>query len=409
MRPTKILRKLLGLTQLLFSAAEMAARGLVIDARPSWTKPRCGLCHRRCSIYDTADEPRYWRHLTLGRVPIWIRHTMRRANCPVHGATAEWVPWAAHQSFFTLELEELVAYLAQRMDKTAVTHLVGINWRTVGTIVARVVKERLDSRRFDNLYIIGIDEISYRRQHEYVTVIVDHAKHRVVWTGKGKGADTLKQFFAEIGPERTAQIQAATLDMSAAFISALDEVAPHVTKIFDRFHVQALASDAVDEVRRAEVRRLAGTDEAQCIKKTRFALLKNPWNLTRREGQRLRDLQANNRTIYRAYLLKESLAKAYDYLQPARAEKAFVEWISWAKHSRLEPFVKLARTVERHIQGILAYTKSRLANGLTEGLNNKTRLITRRAFGFHGDSALCSMIHLVCGGIPLNPPIPAIH
>jgi len=319
------------------------------------------------------------------------------------------VPWAAHQSFFTLEFEELVAYLAQCMDKTAVTHLVGINWRTVGTIVSRVVKERLDTKRFDNLYIIGIDEISYRRQHEYVTVIVDHAKHRVVWTGKGKGADTLKQFFAELGPERTQKLHTATLDMSAAYISALDEVAPHVTKNFDRFHVQALACDAVDEVRRAEVRRLAGSEQAQVVKKVRFVLLKNPWNLTLREGQRLRDLQANNKTIYRAYLLKESLAKAYDYLQPWRAEKAFKEWIFWAKHSRLEPFKKLAGTIERHLEGILAYTKTRLTNGLTEGLNNKIRLITRRAFGFHSDSALRSMIHLVCGGIPLDPPIVGAH
>jgi transposase len=197
--------------------------------------------------------------------------------------------------------------------------------------------------------------------------------------------------------------------MSAAYISAIDAADSQVTKIFDRFHVQALASDAVDEVRRSEVRRLAGTEEAKFIKDSRYSLLKNPWNLTRRQGQRLREIQANNKTLYRAYLLKESLAKAFDYLQPARAEKAFREWISWAKHSHLEPFKKLAGTIERHFEGILAYTKTRLTNGLTEGLNNMIRLITRRAFGFHSAPALQAIIQLVCGKIPLDPPLPMAH
>jgi transposase len=309
-------------------------------------------------------------------------------------------------SRFTSPFEEMVAYLAQRMDKTAVCRLMGIDWRTVGSIVQRVVTDRLDASRLEELYVIGVDEISFRKHHHYVTVVVDHAKKRVVWTGEGKGADTLGKFFEELGPERTKKLTNITLDMSTAYISAVDEHAPEAQKVFDRFHVQKLASEAVDEVRRAEVRAVAGTEAAKSLKHSRWALLKNRWNLSLREGEKLRELQRTNSPLYRAYLLKESLAQGFEYRQPARARKHFEGWISWAARSRIKPFVRLARTIKRFREGILAYIKTRLSNGLTEGLNNKTRLITRRAYGFHSAQALSAMIHLCCGGIVLAPPLP---
>jgi transposase len=239
-----------------------------------------------------------------------------------------------------------------------------------------------------------------------VTVVVDHVRKRVVWIGEGKSADTLKKFFAELGPERIRKLTHVTMDMSAAYIAAVDEHAPHVEKVFDRFHVQRLASDAVDEVRRAEVREVAGTEGAKALKKTRWALLKNPWNLNQREEQKLAEVQQTNRPIYRAYLLKEMLARTLDYRQPGRAARHLADWISWAVRSKLKPFAKLAGTIRKYRDGILAYVKTRLTNGPTEGLNNKTRLITRRAYGFHSAHALAAMIHLCCGGITLDPPLP---
>jgi transposase len=336
----------------------------------------------------------------------WLRYAPRRVDCGTCGVRVEQVPWAAQFARFTLEFEEMVAYLAQRMDRTAVRKQLGINWRTVGTIVERVVAERLDPARLDDLSIIGVDELSFRRNHQYVTVVVDHLKKRVVWIGEGKSADTLKQFFAELGPERTKKLTHLTMDMSAAFIAAVDDLAPQVQKVFDRFHVQRLASDAVDEVRRAEVREVAGTEGAQALKKTRWALLKSAWNLDRREEEKLSEVQRTNQRIYRAYLLKESLAEGFEYRQGARASKHFDSWICWAIRSKLKPFVKLAGTIKKFKDGILAYVKTRLSNGLTEGLNNKTRLITRRAYGFHSAHALAAMIHLCCGGITLDPPLP---
>lgn len=405
-RLNTVIRNLLGVINIVVEDLELVNEGVVIHLRPRAHKPRCGRCGRRCPGYDRRP-PRRWRHLALGRWPFWLEYAPQRVECSRCGVTVEEVPWAAHGSRFTKEFEEMTAYLAQRMDQTAVRLLMGINWRSVGAIVARVVKERLDPQRLENLYVIGVDEISFRRHHNYITVVVDHARRRVVWTGEGKSSDTLERFFAELGADRSARITTATIDMSQAYITVLQDRAPQAQIIFDRFQVQRLASDAVDEVRREQVRDAKGTDQAGWIKDTRFALLKNPWNLTGMERLRLSAVQQHNRPLYRAYLLKETLAKTLDYLKLGRAKKALGQWLSWAARSRPAPFVKLAKTIKRHKDGILAYIPSRQTNGLTEGLNNKTRLITRRAYGFHSAEALEAMIHLCCGGIALNPPLPS--
>jgi len=316
------------------------------------------------------------------------------------------VPWARLECVYTRAFEEMVAYLAQVMDKTAVTRLMGIGWRTVGSIVERVVQDRLDAHRLDGLRNIGIDEFSYRKRHRYLTTVVDHERRRVVWDAPGKSSETLGKFFDELGPKRIATLEHVTMDMAGGYVKAVSERAPGAQIIFDRFHVQALVSDAVDAVRRAEVNALAGTEHAKALKGSRYPLLKNPWNLRRSEKQKLAEVQRNNKRLYRAYLLKETLAAALDYRQLKRATEALDDWLAWALRSRLAPMVKAARTIRRHKDGILAYIRCRLTNGLVEGFNNRTRMVARRAFGFHSAEPLISMIYLCCGGIQLKPALP---
>jgi len=380
--------------------------GLIIDVKPSWRKPRCGICNKKGAGYDT-QKPRLWRHLSLGRWMIWLRYTPRRVDCPHCGVHVEAVPWALHASRFTRDFENMVTWLTQRSDKTTVHHLMGINWRTVGQIISRVVPLLQDKKRLKDLYVIGVDEISYRKGHKYVTLVVDHLKRHVVWAAEGKSADTLNAFFEELGLEQCKQIQIVTMDMSPAFISAVREKVPQAQIIFDRFHVQQMANKAVDEVRRSIMRDLVGTDEAQFIKSSRWALLKNPWNLTPLQRSKLSEVQRENQRLYRAYLLKEELARVLDYLQPKRAKKAMREWLSWASHSKLAPFVKLARTIRQHKDDILAYIKLRYTNGPTEALNNKARLIQRKAYGFHSAESFIAMLMLGCGGIEVDAPLPS--
>jgi transposase len=219
----------------------------------------------------------------------------------------ERVPWADGSSRFTLAFEELVAYLAQITDKTKVTELTGIAWASVGSIVDRLVSRRLDPGRLEGLRFLGVDEFSYRKRHRYLTVVVDHERRRVVWAGEGRSAEVLGQFFAQLGDQGRAAIEAVTIDMAGGYRKAVQEWLPHAQIVYDRFHVQRLAADAVDEVRRTMVRELEGTAEARAVKKTRYALLKNPWHLSESENAKLAQIQHTNQRLYRAYLLKESL------------------------------------------------------------------------------------------------------
>lgn len=254
---------------------------------------------------------------------------------------------------------------------------------------------------------IGIDEFSYKKRHQYVTVVVDHDRQRVVWAGEGRSAEALAPFFELLGCEGCRAIELVTIDLSAAYIKAVREGLPKAEIVYDRFHVQRLVTDALDEVRRSLVRELADEpEEARAVKGTRFVLLKSRKNLSRSQRRKLSEVQQSNQRLYRAYLLKETLVRALDYRQLGRAEPALQDWLAWASRSRLRPFVRAARTIRKHLAGILAYIRTRLSNGLVEGLNNKIRVIARRAYGFHSHEALIAMIFLNCGGIQLDPPLP---
>jgi transposase len=406
MRVTTVFRKLLGVRRVSVKGVLFTMSGeLLLEVGPGWRRPRCGRCGRLAPGYDRKPYRR-WQHCGFGSTVVRLGYAPRRVQCGRCGVRTEQVPWGAGESRFTWAFEEVVGYLAQITDQTKVTKLTGISWPTVGGIVERVVGRRLDAQRLVGLRRIGVDEFSYRRRHRYLTVVVDHDRRRVVWAGEGRSGEVLAAFFTLLGEKGRRGIREVTIDMAGGYIEAVKRYLPQARIIFDRFHVQRLASDAVDEVRRSLVRELAGTEEARSIKRTRFVLLKSPRHLTGQEHERLSELQRTNRRLYRAYLLKEALASALDYRTPWIARAKLRAWMGWAARSRLKPFTRVARTIRKHLEGILAYVRTRLTNGVVEGLNTKLRMVTRRAFGFHSAQALISMLFLNCGGIQLNPPLP---
>lgn len=402
MRATTLLGEILGLNHTTVVGMDFTSEGLVAEVKPTTRLPRCGGCFRVARRYDRRP-PRHWRHLSIVGLDTWLRYDPWRVDCRSCGVRVELVPWAQPDSDFTSTFEDATAHLAQRTDQTTVSTMMRVAWTTVGSIVARVVEKLGPVDRLDGLRYIGIDELSYRRHHEYVTVVIDHRTARVVWVGEGKSSETLQGFFEELGPERSGLLEAVTIDMSGAYIKAVTKASPKARLIFDRFHVQRLAHDAVDEVRRAEVRALTSAADRSILKGVRFALQKNPWNLVRSERLKLTTLQRENRRIYRAYLLKESLLDILDRHQHGVASKKLDEWFRWAMRSRLHPFKKLARTLRRFKTGVLAYIRTRLNNGRTEGINGKIRVITRRAFGFHSVQSLIGLIFLCCSGYDLRP------
>jgi len=408
-RINKFARVLIGIASLFVTGVYLDEVCVVLPVKPSWRLPRCSGCGRICPGYDHSHEPVRWVHLNIGTMRLILEYAPRRVECPDCGVRVELVPWARPGSRFTRPFEEMVAYLAQITNKTEASRIMGISWRTVGNIVARVVADRLDPKRLDGLTRIGADEFSYRKRHHYITTVVDHVRKRIVWASEGKDSDTLDLFFDELGPERAAKLEIITIDMSAAFIKSIEAKAPNAQIVFDLFHVLKLASNALEEVRReisARLRRLDNPDAAAAVKKSRFALLKKQWDLTTKEWDKLSEIQRHNAPLYRAYLLKESLAAVFEETSFDDAKKELNRWLAWASRSKLTPFVQAARTVRRFKDRILAYVETRLTNGLTEGFNNKLRMIARRAFGFHSAGALIGMLFLCCGGVTLDPPLP---
>ena len=396
---------------MILSQVRFADDGSVVVSSHIRGKPRCATCGVKRPIHQSPrseeESATKWRHLDLGCRRLYIEASVRRVKCRRCGTCAnEQVPWAPPKSRFTYHFEDVVAWCAKRMDKTATCEMMGIDWKTVGRIIERVVHRRREPVDLTNLRAISVDEISYRKGHRYLTLVVDLDKGRVVWGKEGKSAETLEGFFDEIGEEACAKIEHCAIDMSAAFIKAVKNRLPKATMIFDRFHVQRLVSDAVDEVRREQWRATEkGTDERKAFKYARYALLKNPWNLTPRQEGALATLQASNKAIYRAYLLKESFADIFRHLFTVRtARRKLKEWLAWASRSKLKPLVKVGRTVRKHFEGIVAYFETGYTTSTSEGFNNKARLVTRRAYGFRSAAAFLAMIELTCPGIPVPLP-----
>lgn len=377
---------------------------LIAHIRPNarWEKrPRCGICGRRCPGYD-AGERRRWRTLDLGSVISYLEGEAPRVTCKKHGVVVAAVPWARHKSRFTKAFEDSVAWLATKSTKSAICELMRTTWRTVGRIIGRVMDEV--SGKFDlfaGLKRIGIDEISHRKGHRYLTSVVDHDSGRLLWAAPGRDEKTLHAFFELLGPERCAAIEAVSADAASWIRNVVKERCPQATQCMDPFHVVSWATDALDEVRRQvwnDARSSGQTALAKELKGARYALWKNPEDLTRRQEAKLADIAKSNSALYRAYLLKEQLRQIYQL--PADAAMELLDkWLKWARRCRLKPFVKLAKRITKHREHITASLRLKLSNGLVESMNTKIRLIIRRAFGFHSPEALIGLAMLDLGGL----------
>ena len=406
MRDTRVVEMLLCIQGVRVLDVEVLReeREVVMTVETKKRRHLCPLCRFATSArYDQQAAPRRWRHMNLGVFRLWLQMPMSRLKCPRHGVITEAVPWADHGSYFTRDFDEMVTWMAREMPKTVVERLAQIAWRTVGTIVRRTVDRLIDAKRFEGLLEIGIDEVSYRKGHQYLSLIANHCTGEVVWAGEGKSADTAEAFFDQLGPERCAQIQAVTMDMGGAFIKAVKAKCPNAQIAFDPFHVVKLANAALDDVRREEVRLRKGTIEGRTIKGTRWTLLKAPESHSAQDRVRLSAVAQLNNRLYRAYLFKEELRTLYRC--PAHRASAHLDaCLAWASRSRIAGLVKLGRTLRKHKDGILAAIRLGLSNGRMEGINNKVGVIKHRSYGLHSAHALIALVYLGCANVPVNLP-----
>jgi transposase len=410
-RRTRVWARLLGLGAAVVEDVYFGDEGeVVVAARPRASeRDRCGVCRRRSPGFDLGAGRRRWRALDVGMARAFVEADAPRVRCAEHGVVVCAMPWARHASRFTRAAEEQICWLAVHTSKTAVAALTRVAWRTVGDICERVMAdaERRDGGRLDGVRRVGIDEISWRKGQRYLTVVVDHDSGRLVWAAPGANAEVLSGFFALLGPERCAEIELISADMGAWIAKAARRACPQAELCLDPFHIVALATDALDEIRREvwnEARRAGQTQIAHELKGARWALWKNPDRLTGRQAAKLAALQQTNRKLYRAYLLKEQLREIFRLPAAADAIAPLDRWIAWARRCRLAPFVRLSRTLTEHWTGIAAAVLHRLSNARIEAANTRIRPIARRAFGFHSPDAPIALAKLTLGGY--CPPLP---
>jgi transposase len=410
-RVTTAFKRLLRLDGVNVAAVEFLARSVritVVLRRRRLACPHCG--HTTSSRYDTRPVPSSWRHLDLGVWRVELRATLRRLRCPAHGVVVEGVPFARPGARLTRDFDDLLAWLATRMDKTSIARLCRVSWRTVGRACERVVASELDPGRLDGLFRIGVDEISWRKHHRYLTLVVDHDRGVVVWGAKGRDAATLDEFFDQLGAQRAGLIEAVSLDLGPAYIKSVSAEghAPQAVICADPFHVVKLVGDALDEVRRdlwQQLRRLPDDRWARDFKGARWALLKNPQDLTKRQATQLARIRRTRGGIWRAYEMKEQFRAIFaGDLTRAEAAVRLDRWCARAQRCRLAPFVKAARTMRQRADLILNAVEHGLNNGRVEGPNTKVRLIVRRAYGFHSADAALALVMLAAGPITLTLP-----
>jgi len=424
------------------------------------------LCCPKCSYSTMAreneqDHDSVWRHLDLGVWRLEVHCRLRRLRCPEHGALVEGVPFARDGARFTRDFDNLVAWLATKTDKTAACRLVRIDWRTVGRIIARVGTELIDGDRLSDLFEISIDEVAWRKGHRYLTLIGDHRRGRVAWGCEGKGQAAADQFFEELDPPpddlerphakqprwapepaimvpfgpcptvpaghgipaawvdpgreldpaivaRASRLTAVSMDMTGGYAASVRQHAPQATIVVDNYHVVALATKALDEVRREhwnELRRTGETAAAKQFKADRWALLKNPDDLTDSQADTLAAIRATGGKVARAWTMKEMVRAIF---APGLTVEAVSELLdrllARLSRCRLAPFIRLGRTIRKHRHGILAARRLKLSNARAEALNNKCKLIVRRAYGFHSARAALALILLTCGPVTLTLP-----
>ena len=429
-RLNRILRFALSLVHTVAEGVRIEADRVVVSVRPHARHAlRCPECGRRCACYDAPPGPRLWRAMDLARSRCYLEYRPRRVECPEHGVRVESVPWARPGSRFTRQFEDWVACLAVRCTSSAVAELARVEWHTVGGICRRVHGDLQAARgrgRFEGLRRIGIDETSYKKGHKYITVVVDHDRGCLVWAHEGVGKDVLNLFLDELTREQRRAIEVVTADGARWIRALVRRRCPNARWVMDPFHVVQWMNDALDDVRRSEwqvakkaaqaaaPKKKAGPgrprkgegappearalkEAADEIKGSRYALVKNPEDLTDAQRAKLDALKrrAGSR-LFRAWELKEDLRAVFAAGSAEEAGRLLDAWLHDAAYCRIEQVVAVEKKVRRRRADIVAAVDLGVGNGRVESINNKIKVTVRMGYGFRNTDNMIALLMLRC-------------
>lgn len=361
--------------------------------------PECGVS---CRMKDHRTE-RKWRHLDTMQFETIITCRVPRADCPLHGAKTITVPWAGPHSRFTLLFERFaIEVLQSARSITQAMALLGISWDQAQLIQERAVERGLDRRQLTEIEYVGIDEKDFGKGHDYVSVMSDIEKGCILNVVPERTKEATRELWKTIPVEQRGTIRAVAMDMWSPFMTVTNEVVPKADIVHDKFHCSQYLGDAVNKVRRGENRVLSeqGND---VLKGTKYLWLRNPKNWSEKQQDNFEMLRNEALKVSRAWAIRQSFNGLWDYLYRKPAEKYFRKWYYWATHSRLKPMIEVARTLNRHLKGILNYCKHRITNAVTEGLNSKIQILKANARGFRNFDHYRISILFHCGKLDLYP------
>lgn len=363
------------------------------------TCPQCGAA---CAGYD--KRKRQWRHLDTCQYKTLLIADVPRVKCEKHGVVTVSVPWAEPGSGYTAMFEALVIDWLKEASVSAVSRLMNLSWNAIDGIMQRAVKRGLSRREEITPIHLGVDETSFRKRHDYVTIVSDQDEGIVLHVGEDRKKAGLKVWYASLSEEQREAIESVSMDMWPAFINAtLDSLPGAKDKIaFDKFHVAKYLGEAVDKVRRQEHKALM-KEGYEDLKGSKYDWLYNPENMSRKQKQRFSVLRDSALKTARAWAIKELAMSLWNYISKAWAQKGWKRWLSWAMRSRLDPIKEVAKTIKEHLWGILNAVVLKVSNGPAEGINSKIKMIKVRSRGFRNKQRFANAIYFHLGGLNLYP------
>jgi len=366
-------------------------------------RPTCSGCGRRRPGYDTL-RPRRFEFVPLWGIAVYFVYAMRRVECPTCGVVVETVPWANGKNQATTTYAWFLARWAKRLSWSEVAEAFQTTWERMFRSVEMAVTWGLAHRDLEGVRSIGIDEVLWQKGYKFLTVVyqIDSGVRRLLWVGQDRKAKTLLRFFRWFGPERSARLHFICTDMWQPYLKVIARKASGAIQVLDRFHIMTCLSKAIDEVRAKEAKSLKAAGYEPVLKGMRFCLLKRPENLTDSQEIKLAELVRYNLRTVRAYLLKEDFQFFWQYVSPAWAGKFLDRWCSRTMRSRLEPMRRVARMLRNHRPLMLNWFRARgeISAAAVEGLNNKLKVTTRKAYGFRTFRALEIALYHALGHLP---------
>jgi transposase len=367
------------------------------------SRPVCSGCGKRRPGYDRLPQ-RKFEFVPLWQIAVFFVYALRRVNCPKCGVVAEQVPWSDGKSSHTKTYRWFLAGWAKRLSWQQVAEAFQTTWDHVHEAVDHAVRWGLVHREIKDVQAIGVDEVQWQRGHKYLTLVyqIDAGCKRLLWIGQERREESLRQCFDLLGEQLLPTLRYVCSDMWQPYLAVIAEQAKGVVHILDRFHIMAHMNKAIDEVRAGEARRLKADGYENVLKHSRWCLLKRPENRTRKQTVKLKELLKYNLRTVRAYLQREDFQRFWEYQSAAWAGKFLDEWCTRVMRSQIEPMKKTARTLRKHRQLLLNWFAARgtISSGVVEGMNNKVKLTTRKAYGFRTFEAVQLALYHNLGALP---------